>query len=121
MPNFFSRLNPSNASESFTGLRSSLLAFGLPSWFFNKYFLVFASFVAIVLFFDSFNAIERIQLSRELKSAKAEKEYYQEEIQVIQAKLDELMVNKETLEKFAREEYYMKRQNEDVFVIVEEE
>lgn len=95
-------------------------SYGLPAWVFNKYVLVFCAFIAIVLFFDSFNVVERYQLSRELGQAKAQKAYYEREIVGIQDKLDELMVNKETLEKFAREEYYMKRKDEDVFVIVEE-
>ena len=65
-----------------------------------------------------FNIVERVKLSRELKHAHNDLAYYQEEIVQIKQELDELMVNDETAEKFAREHYLMKRDNEDVFVIL---
>ena len=89
-----------------------------PSWLTNKYFVVGVGFMVFVTFFDSFNIVERVKLSRELKHAHSDLAYYQEEIVQIKQELDELMVNDETAEKFAREHYLMKRDNEDVFVIL---
>jgi len=45
--------------------------------------------------------------------------YYQKEIEINRNKLDDLNTSKERLERFAREEYYMKEENEDIFIIVD--
>jgi cell division protein FtsB len=49
-----------------------------------------------------------------------QKEYYATEIKLTREHLHELSSDKELLEKFARERYYMKRDNEDIFVLVPE-
>jgi cell division protein FtsB len=49
-----------------------------------------------------------------------EKEYYQQKIEEDRRRIDELKTNTENLEKFAREQYLMKKDNEDIFVIVDE-
>ncbi len=56
----------------------------------------------------------------ELNKLEEEKGFYQEEIKQIRADLKELKTNPKTLEKFAREKYLMKKDNEELFVIVEE-
>ena len=43
--------------------------------------------------------------------------HYQKEIEINSKKLNDLHTDKEGLERFAREEYFMKRSNEDVFII----
>ena len=50
-----------------------------------------------------------------------EKAFYETEIKDIKESLYELETNNITQEKFAREKYFMKRANEDVFVVSEEE
>jgi cell division protein FtsB len=50
-----------------------------------------------------------------------EKQYYLERIEEDSRRLNELKTDRDNLEKFAREQYFMKKENEDVFVIVEEE
>lgn len=49
-----------------------------------------------------------------------QKEYYETRIEQDSRKLNELKTNRENLEKFAREQYYMKKPDEEIFVIVEE-
>jgi cell division protein FtsB len=48
-----------------------------------------------------------------------EKKYYLEKIKSDTKKLEELRTDRENLEKFAREQYLMKRDNEDVFIVTE--
>jgi cell division protein FtsB len=60
-------------------------------------------------------------MNSRLGALEDEKEYYLEKIKEVEKDRMELMTNKELLEKFAREKYLMKRENEDVFVIVEED
>ena len=50
-----------------------------------------------------------------------ERQYYEDQIKENEKELQELLTNKETLEKFAREKYLMKKDNEEIFVILKEE
>ena len=59
-------------------------------------------------------------MSAKLRSLKSEREYYQVKIIEVQKDRQELMTNRELLEKFAREKYLMRKESEDLFVIVEE-
>jgi cell division protein DivIC len=86
----------------------------------NKYFLATLFFIVWVGFIDQNNLFERFQNMRELKKLSGDKEYYQNKIAEDSERLKELKTNKENLEKFAREQYLMKKDNEDVFIIVDE-
>jgi len=59
-------------------------------------------------------------MTTKLGSLENEKEFYKEKIIEVEKDRDELMTNKELLEKFAREKYLMKKETEDIFVIEEE-
>jgi cell division protein FtsB len=93
----------------------------LPKYVKNKYFFTGAIFLIWISFFDQNKLITQFQYRIELSKLEEEKEFYQEELEKIQADLKELKTNPKTLEKFAREKYLMKKENEEVFVIVEEE
>ena len=74
-----------------------------------------------MLFFDRNNFIYQIGLLSELHEAEYEKQYYLDEINKDNKAIEELKTDTLTLEKFAREKYLMKRDNEDIFLIVKEE
>ncbi len=59
-------------------------------------------------------------MSSEIRQLEDDREYYLEQIQKDSARLSELTTNKENLEKYAREQFLMKKPNEDVFVVIEE-
>jgi len=86
----------------------------------NKYILTFLLFLIWILFFDKNNLLERARNLKQLKQLEKDKIYYQERIEKDAARLEQLKTDKKNLEKFAREQYYMKKENEDIFVIVEE-
>lgn len=71
-------------------------------------------------FFDENNLIERYRLASSIRLAEEQKEHYIEEIEQNKRKLDELRGKNGNLEKFAREEYLMKKKNEVIFVVVED-
>jgi cell division protein FtsB len=73
-----------------------------------------------MLALDSNNLIARYQLSAKLNSLENEKEYYQEKIEEVKKDRDELFGDQQSIEKFAREKYLMKKEKEDIYVIVEE-
>lgn len=87
-------------------------------FFRNKYFVTAFLFLMWVTFFDENNLVERFQNLREMHKLKDEKEYYIEKIKEDATRLKELKTNNANLEKFAREQYLMKKDDEDVFVIV---
>jgi cell division protein FtsB len=86
----------------------------------NKYFLVSAVFLVWMVFFDRNDLFSQYEYHQQVSKLKQERDFYQKETAKVHQDLDELTSNKEKLEKFAREKYLMKRDNEDVFVIVKE-
>ncbi len=64
--------------------------------------------------------ITQFQLQQKLNNLENEKEYYQEKIADVKQERHELLSNDELLEKFAREKYLMKKESEDLYIIVEE-
>ena len=84
----------------------------------NKYFLVTAVFAVWMVFFDRNDLFSQYEYHQQVSKLKQERDFYQKENAKVHQDLNELTSNKEKLEKFAREKYLMKRDNEDVFVIV---
>ena len=91
----------------------------LPKPLRNFYFVSIALFIGWMLFLDSNNLISRFQLSSKLGSLENEKEYYEEKIKEVEKDRDELFGDRESLEKFAREKYLMKKETEDIYIVVE--
>ena len=89
-------------------------------WLRNKYVLTIVVFSIWMLFFDQNNAVDRLRMGSEIRQLEDDREYYLEQIQKDSARLSELTTNKENLEKYAREQFLMKKSDEDVFVVIEE-
>jgi cell division protein FtsB len=87
----------------------------------NRYLLTAVIFAVWLLFFDNNNLIERYRDIAALKQLKRDREYFSNRIEEDSRKLNELKTSNENLEKFAREEYLMKKENEDIFIIVSED
>ncbi len=87
----------------------------------NKYLLTIIGLVVWIVFFDKNDLKTQLELRDDVKKLQEERNYYAAEIKQITSDISELNTNPETLEKFAREKYLMKKDNEDIFVIVEEE
>ncbi|MCD7972553.1 MAG: septum formation initiator family protein [Candidatus Azobacteroides sp.] len=87
------------------------------SRYLNKYQLVFVVFLILVLFVDEHNIFQRIAYRQKISELKKEIRYYENLREENKKKLEELYSNDEDLEKFAREEYLMKKDNEDIFVL----
>src|ERR1035437_3959619 len=80
----------------------------IPAIFRNKYVLTIIIFFVWVLLLDSNNLITRYKEMKELNKLKVDREYYIKRI-------DE---DKQNLEKFAREQYRMKKPDEDLYIIL---
>jgi len=84
----------------------------------NKYFLVLLFFCAWLIFFDRHDVLTQFKLQQTLNRLEMEKTHY--ELKVKDAKVDQKDIQLDK-EKFAREHYFMQKDDEDVFIFVEEE
>ena len=88
-------------------------------FFFSKYFLVLVAFLVFIGFFDQHNLINRWKTGRNIKSLEKEINFYNDEIESNKKKMNEMQVSDESLETYAREHYYLKKDSEDIFIIKE--
>jgi cell division protein FtsB len=84
----------------------------------NKYFLTSVGILVWILCFDKNDVFTQRDMLQKLSKLNKEKDYYLNEIANNKRELNELETNMASLEKFAREKYLMKKDNEDVFVFV---
>ncbi len=88
------------------------------SFIVNKYAIATAVFLFILIFSDRNGLLYQWEQSRTYSKVLEENEYFKEEIKKLQYDHDNLFSNPKNLEKYAREKYLMKRDDEDVFIIV---
>jgi cell division protein FtsB len=91
----------------------------IPSWIRNKYFISFAAFCIVVLFLDKNDFFTQLDRRKELKELQQNKQYYTTQITAERKELEALKNNPAILEKYAREKYLMKRDNEELFLVSE--
>ncbi|MFN4853526.1 MAG: FtsB family cell division protein [Bacteroidota bacterium] len=96
--------------------------FALPpgfKWLKNKYFISSILMLSWLAFFDRFDLMSQYRLQKTLQNLKAEKNFYEKEISLNRNTIDELNNNPEKREKFGREKYLMKKNDEDIFLIID--
>lgn len=82
----------------------------------NKYFIVIVFFAAVFIFGEEQGAISKWKRSKQIKETQRQIERIQKSIQ--QAELDmEVLQHSDSLERYAREKYYMHAANEEVYVV----
>lgn len=85
----------------------------------NKFFIITLAFIVWMLFLDVNSFLIHSELNAEIKELERSIEYYESEISHDKKQLEELTTDPEKLEKFAREQYWMKRGDEKIFLIEE--
>ena len=83
----------------------------------NRYIYATLAFLVVILFIDQFNLFEQIRLKKSLKDQKQQIEYYEKELSESKQYLNALQKDTSTMEKVAREQYLMKRDNEVIYLI----
>jgi len=86
----------------------------------NKFVIAIAAFVIWLGFLDRNNLLSQYQLQTEVNKLESQKAFFRTEIDKTREEQRELLSSPEKLEKFAREQYLMKKDNEDLFIIREE-
>ena len=85
----------------------------------NKYIVTITVFLIWVIFISRYNLVDRVRMINDIKEMERDIQYYQDQIARDSLRLKELTTSKENLEKYAREQYFMKKKNEDIFVIID--
>ncbi len=85
----------------------------------NKYLIAIGLFAAVLLFFDKNDVFSQSSRGRQLRDLEKSKQYYTDRIASERKELEQLKSNPATVEKYAREKYLMKRDNEDLFIVPE--
>ncbi|MFT4152193.1 FtsB family cell division protein [Parafilimonas sp.] len=83
----------------------------------NKYIIALTAFAVLMLFIDHNDIFQQLERRRQLNDLLASKAFYEKKIEQTKKNLADLQNNAAALEKYAREKYYLKRDNEDLFVI----
>jgi cell division protein FtsB len=84
----------------------------------NRYFYTGLAFIVWMVFFDSDNYREQLRLSGKIDQLQQQENFYRTEIQKNKSALNALKYDTSQLEKYAREKYFMKKDNEDVYVVI---
>jgi cell division protein FtsB len=93
----------------------------IPPFIYNKYFLATSLFVVWMLFFDRNDFFTQLERKSELQEIEESKEYFAEKIAEGKKFSMDMRFNADAVEKFVREKYLMKRENEDLFLIQQPE
>ncbi|PHN04166.1 FtsB family cell division protein [Flavilitoribacter nigricans] len=101
------------ANNSFQAIKEQI-----PAPLRNKYFLVLTLFFAWMVFLDRHDLVTQWRLQNTVNKLEEDKAFYSEKIEEAEQERLDLDINDE---KFAREQYYMKKSDEDVFIIVDKE
>ena len=83
----------------------------------NKYIVTLLIFMLWVIFIDNYNIISQYKTYEHLKNLKETKEFYKKEIEKDSTQLYNLKNNTREQERFAREKFLMKKENEEIFII----
>jgi cell division protein DivIC len=90
----------------------------IPGFLKNKYILTVLFFAVWMVFFDDRDIITtHFRYKKELRNLENSKAYYQEQITETRKELEQLKNDPQTMERYAREKYRMKRAEEDLYII----
>ncbi|MFV0521192.1 MAG: FtsB family cell division protein [Mangrovibacterium sp.] len=88
---------------------------------FNKWTIPIVLFLLYILFNGDHSVLTNMRHKAELKELKKQESYLKQKITNDKRRINELQSDQKNLEKFAREQFYMHKDNEDVFIVVEDE
>ena len=89
----------------------------IPNYLKNKYLIAIVLFIVWITFFDNFNLIKQSKIKKNIKQLEENKKFYIEEITKDSSEYYNLLNDAEKREKFAREKFLMKKEDEDVYII----
>jgi len=109
-----------NRFADFVDLHHQILmniAIKLVNFLRNKYIAALTGFVILMLFIDHNDIFVQLDRRRQLNELLTSKRFYEQQIAETKKNLSDLQNNSAALERYAREKYLLKKDNEDVFVV----
>ena len=88
-------------------------------FFINKYFITTVVFILWLVFFDNNNILTNLRTRDKLLNLKKDKQFYIDEVKKDSILIQKLLYDTLELEKYAREKYLMKKDNEDVYLVID--
>ncbi|MBL0145891.1 MAG: septum formation initiator family protein [Chitinophagaceae bacterium] len=88
-----------------------------PSWLKSKYLITGLLFLVWMLFFDTKDILSGFAQKSKLSNLQKSEQHLTKQIAETGKELDLLKTNAQTIEKYARENYLMKKDNEDIFIV----
>lgn len=88
----------------------------IPAFLKNKYFLSITGLLVWMFFFDRNDFSAQLDRHSKLKELKTNTAYYENKIEAARAELEKRKTDPTAYERIAREKYYMKKDNEDLFL-----
>ena len=85
----------------------------------NKYIIALVVFALLMVFFDSNNLVKRMRYNRKAEALRREIRDYERQREETKRQLEDLRIGTEELEKIAREQYLMKKDNEEIIIVEE--
>jgi cell division protein DivIC len=92
----------------------------VPSFLLNKYLIVIVIYLGYMFLFDSNNYIRQWERRKELSALEEQHAHYSQQLEAVKKEREQLFSDTASMETFARENYYMKRDSETVYIFVEE-
>ncbi|MEM7085404.1 MAG: septum formation initiator family protein [Bacteroidota bacterium] len=86
----------------------------------NKYVIILLLFLVWMIFFDTNSYFIHKELNDDINALEQTKDFYREEIDQDKSFIEK-MKDSDEVEKYAREKYYLKRENEDIYIIENED
>ena len=105
------------ATEKISGLKAKSTAVRV---LLNRYFIALLVFVLLILFNSRTSLHQMLQSMNTIRRQKQQELYYKQAIKTTDERIKQLTSNKDTLEMFARENYYFQEDGEDVFIVEQE-
>ncbi len=93
----------------------------IPPFLRTKYAVATIALFFWITFLHNNDLISQVSSRVKLQLLKNEQQYYREEIEKTKESIHDLTTNVESLEKFAREHHHMKKENEDLYLVITEE
>lgn len=91
----------------------------IPAFIKNKYFLTITGLLVWMFFFDHNDFISQVSRFKKLNELQSNTSYYNQKIEAAKTELENRKTDPTAYERIAREKYYMKKDNEDIFVFSE--
>ncbi|HEY4538714.1 MAG TPA: septum formation initiator family protein [Faecalibacter sp.] len=90
------------------------------NYVFNRYVIMGVCFIIWMIFFDQNSLFTHLELDKQIKNLEADESYFRENLEAENKKLKILTENPAEIERIAREKFFLKKDNEDIFIIQQE-